>query len=138
MRHFTSHFILIVSIVCFLLATGCVRREEKIQIFDDGHVDWTIEMKGDESDIKKGDAIPDQSSGWKISEKVEKHDDKDEFIRTAFKSFTSVEDLPESFASDLESQKTSLRFSTSLKKEKTPEGTYYHFKRVYGEETMPR
>ena len=48
-------------------AMGCVKRIEWLIVKPDGAVVVTIKYEGDKGDFDKGDAMPSEQGGWKIS-----------------------------------------------------------------------
>jgi hypothetical protein len=116
-----------------LLTPGCLERKETIRIDRDGSVRMRVELKGDPGDFATGDALPDEKAGWRVQEEVRTKDDgKEEQLRLAEQRFLPDEPLPDSYADPRgPNYETALQFPTTLTIERRPDGTYYHFKRVY-------
>lgn len=118
-----------------LLATvGCLERNEKITVRPDGGVVMDLDYKGDIGDFThERDALPGAESGWDVEINDEKHqDDRIERQLTTHRVFEPGAALPDSYAGDAAALRAiALRFPTSLEIEQRPDGTYYHFRRVY-------
>jgi len=118
---------------CAVLLGGCLEREETIRVSRDGSVDMKVVIVGDPEDFATGDALPDQRTGWRVQEELRTKDDgKEELERIAEQRFRAGEPLPDSYADPRgPNYDTALRFPTTLAIERRPDGTYYHFRRVY-------
>ncbi len=112
-------------------ASGCLRRIETIEVFPDGSVDMAVRLEGDPEDLRTGDPLPAETTGWQVTEKVDP-DDQDNIIRTARKRFAAGAPLPDTYApAGGPLADHALHFDTEVRVEQRPEGTYYHFRRVY-------
>ena len=115
------------------LTIGCIKRSEKITIFEDGRTRLETEIVGGPDDVYIGDAMPTAESGWQVKDEIETKDDGDkELTRTATREIAAGAPIPASYAAphsrlDL----IALQFPTTLEIEHRSDGTYYHFKRVY-------
>lgn len=113
---------------------SCLERKEKIRVDPDGRTAFTIEYKtDDQNELTRGDAMPRLQGGWIADVQTERDDDgKEHYALKAEASFKPGGRLPANYAlpadadSDLYTQ-----FPTTVKVEKTPQGTYYHFTRTY-------
>lgn len=125
--------ITILTATALLLIPGCLERKETITIAPDGSVQMELLYKGDLGDFNSGDALPSESTGWQVVDQDTVKDNGEvERERQAKRSFKPNEPLPESFADPSEPDySVALRFPTTLTIEPAPDGTYYHFKRVY-------
>jgi hypothetical protein len=119
------------------LLFSCTKREEIIRVTPEGRVDMHVEFDSDSlADLTEGDAVPSAATGWAVSRwhstEAEPIDgkDKDHYGLIAEQSFPPGADLPSSFGTDADTA-LSLAFPTSLTTERRPDGTYYHFSRVY-------
>lgn len=116
-----------------LLITGCVKRIERINVFEDGSADFETQFEGGPSDVLNGDAAPSVDSGWQVQDRTEYDSEgKAKLIRVATKHVGPAEQLPSSYATaDSRLQEIGLQFPTMLRIERADGGTYYHFRRVY-------
>lgn len=115
-----------------LLTAGCLKRGEAIAIRPDGSVRMLVMIQGDPDDVRSGDAMPSKEGGWQVSEQMVKEDDKDQLKITAERTVPAGQPIPSSYAvpgSPGENQATT--FTTKVRIEQRPDGTYYHFRRVY-------
>ncbi len=119
-----------------LVLAGCVKREEKITVFEDGSLHWQIEVTGDETDMmndRHGVPVMTERDGWSFSQRTAKSEGQEtKRIRSAEKRFASVVEMPSTYpTNDTKGAELALRHPTSLTMEKTADGTYFHFRRVY-------
>jgi hypothetical protein len=130
-RPFTVSVLLLASVL--LLIPGCLERKETIRVDRDGAVRIRVEIEGDPGDFVSGDALPDEHTGWKTRDEFEADDDgKEKQHRIATQEFAAGRPLPDSYADPDDPQYgIALMFPTALEIERRPDGTYYHFKRVY-------
>jgi len=128
-------------------ATGCLHRAEKITIGRDGRVTIEVEYKGDPGDFTGPDALPSKESDWDVTRtekakgpepaqpeegKPAKGVPQTEVELTATRGFPPGAELPRTFAAPTDPDRDLyLDFPTTLKIEERPDGTYYHFRRVY-------
>ena len=116
---------------------GCMRRKETITINPDGRVNISLEYDGGLADVTEGDAMPSEASGWQVvtEERVTETDDgkpSKEMTITGEASFEPGGPLPFTFGDpDDPYFDAYLHFPTTLVVEERPDGTYYHFYRVY-------
>ncbi len=126
-----------VPIVLALIALalpGCLERKETIRVHRTGAVDLEIEISGDPADFASGDALPEEAGGWTVQKDETQTDEQGRQTRnrTARMSVRGGQPLPDTFARpDGPEAATALRFPTEVRIEKRPDGTYYHFRRVY-------
>ncbi len=123
----------LIPAVLLAFSFGCIKRSEKITIFQDGRITLETEIKGGPGDVHNGDAMPTAESGWQVSDKIETKDDgEQELIRTATLEIAAGQPLPTSYAPpNSRLDMIALQFPTTLMIEQRDEGTYYHFMRVY-------
>lgn len=117
-----------------LLATlGCIKREENITVLPDGSTFLAGYFEGDPSDFRDGDALPIERSGWRVEEHLKSDSNqKKTLIRTAQRMIPANAALPDSYAAQNDPvADICLRFPTTVKVERRPDGDYYHFRRVY-------
>jgi hypothetical protein len=116
-----------------LLIPGCLERKETIRVDQDGSVRIRVEVDGEPGDFASGDSLPDKYTGWKTQDELRTKDDgKEEQHRIATRRFSAGQPLPDSYADpDGPRYGIALMFPTTLEIERRPDGTYYHFKRVY-------
>ncbi len=120
---------------------GCIKRFETIRISPDGTADLQVVFKGTPDDIHDGDASLESPGPWTVKDElVEKaRDDEDELTRTATLTVEPGEEFPTHYAGDdAELAELALSMSTSLRIEPGPDGTYYHFKRIYHRRDLAR
>jgi len=128
-----------IAAVPFILALtalalpGCLERKETIRVHRTGAVNLEIEISGDPADFASGDALPEEAGGWTVKDETQTDErGRQTQKRTARMSVPAGRPLPETFAlEDSPSAATALRFPTEVRIEKRPDGTYYHFRRVY-------
>ncbi len=122
-----------VAAVGMLVALGCVKRTETIKIEPDGTAHLEVVFDGDLEDVRTGDAMLADHGAWDVEERIEKDDDGDEDLRrTARLTVAPGGEFPTHFAGDdHDLALLALGFSTSLDIEERPDGTYYHFRRLY-------
>jgi hypothetical protein len=130
-RPFTAPGLLLAA--GLLLTPGCLERKETIRVDRDGSVRIRVEVDGDPGDFAGGDALPDKHTGWKTQDEIETDDNGKEIKhRVATRRFSAGQPLPDSYADpDGPQYGIALMFPTTLEIERRPDGTYYHFKRVY-------
>lgn len=115
-----------------LALPGCLQRKETIRVHRTGAVDLEIEISGNPADFASGDALPEEAGGWTVREEVLTDDGSQTLKRTARMSVSAGRPLPETFArSDSPEAATALRFPTEVQIEERPDGTYFHFRRIY-------
>ena len=116
-----------------VLALGCVRRGEVITVMPDGSVTMVTMIQGDPQDVNSGDAMPSAATGWKVNEETTTDKEgKKTLNRIAVRDIAAGQALPISYAPDAHANENkALMFPTEVHIEKTGDGTYYHFKRVY-------
>lgn len=139
------------SLIALLALSGCLERKETIRVAQNGGVELRVELYGDPGDFEGGDALPSQETGWKtedtfVTEKAQSapaDDDADQAPadentgerkqrRIAERRFGPDEPLPDSYAGDDAAlAEVALRFPTTVETERTPDGQYTTFKRVY-------
>lgn len=112
---------------------GCVERKEKIKINTDGSAEIVVTIKGDPEDIESGDPMPTERSGWRVRDSFDTDSNgKRSQTREAVLKVSAGGEWPASYAaSGTEDAEIGLRFPTGLMIETRPDGTYYHFRRVY-------
>jgi len=121
-------------VVCL---AGCMKRKETIKITRDGRVGFQLEYEGGLGDVTSGDAMPSEASGWEvvIEESVtgtENGEPTKEMTISGEASFAPGEPLPSTYADPGDPHFDAyLQFPTTLTIEQRPDGTYYHFYRVY-------
>lgn len=125
-----------VGLVTALSAVGCVKRKESITVKPDGSVRAGIDYEGDKADFDKGDAMPSEQGGWKVSRELRTEENKKEEVHlTGERTFKPGEELPGSYAAPNDADAALyLKFPTTLTRERRKDGEYLHFRRVY----MPR
>jgi hypothetical protein len=120
--------------VAAALLGGCLEREERIVVRDDGSVSVELSFRADsDEELYLGDAVPSEDRGWMVSAWTEHDEQGREIFRlTAEQSFEPGVALPESLG-DLRDpyRDVTLRFPSSVMLEPRADGTYYHFRRVY-------
>ncbi len=115
-----------------LLAIGCIRRTERFVILPDGSGWATVTIHSDPEDIKSGDAMPSEASGWQTAERRQKKDDREEVIRLAGRRLAAGEAIPSSYAEPgTPLAPVAFQFPTNVTIEQRADGTYYHFRRAY-------
>lgn len=122
--------------VLSLAFVGCqLERKERITVAPDGQVSIQLLYEADSrSELYDGDAAPSVEAGWNnVVETVEVDEEgKEHYKLTAGASFPPGAELPRNFSkpgdpdSDLY-----VQFPTQLTREQRPNGTYYHFYRIY-------
>lgn len=124
---------LLVPALVFVATIGCIKRSETITIFEDGRVRLETEIVGDPDDVLNGDAMPTALSGWQVTDRTETDaEGKEELTRIAKREIPAGQPLPSSYAPlDSRLDLIALQFPTTVTIEQRPDGTYYHFKRVY-------
>lgn len=122
-----------IIIMALFLACGCVEREEKIRIHEDGSANVSILFKADGWDELYPGRVPASSEGWRLTKTTATlADGKVKYNLSADKEFGPGVALPNTYAHDgLDDAHLHLVFETSLVTEKRDDGTYYHFQRVY-------
>ena len=116
-----------------LAVLGCLERDETITIEPDGTAHLLVVFKGNPDDVRTGDAMLEDPGQWEVKDRIEEDDDGDEDLtRTATLTVPAGGEFPTHFAGDdTELADLCLAMSTSLEIEERPDGTYYHFRRVY-------
>ncbi|MCP4251632.1 MAG: hypothetical protein GY778_31730 [bacterium] len=112
---------------------GCIKRSETIRVEPDGTMHLLVEFEGDLDDVRQGGALLNDPGPWTVEDKiVTKEEGKQEIHRRASLILPPGVEVPTDYAGrDEELSEVALKFSTSLDIERRPDGTYYHFKRVY-------
>jgi hypothetical protein len=125
------HRLLLASAV--LLMAGCLERKETIRVARDGSAEIRVEITGDPGDFSTGDALPERRAGWQTRDWTTTDDEGEkEQHREATLRVAAGRPLPDSFVDPSDpNYETALSFPTELVIEQRPDGTYYHFKRVY-------
>lgn len=113
--------------------SGCVKRGEIITVFPDGAALLLTQVQGDPGDVAEGDPLPTEAAGWQVSERIETDNDgKRTLNRVASRRVLPRAEFPSTYAAASDPKAPyALRFPTSVTIERRPEGTYYHFRRVY-------
>lgn len=116
-----------------LFVMGCVKRKETITVKPDGVATVTIEYEGDKGDFDKGDAMPSEQGGWKVSRELRTEENKKEEVHlTGERTFKPGEELPGSYAApDDPNAALYLKFPTTLTRERRKDGVYLTLRRVY-------
>jgi hypothetical protein len=116
-----------------LFALGCVKRKETLIVKPDGAVTVTIEYEGDKGDFDKGDAMPSEKGGWKVSRELRTEENKKEEVHlTGERTFKPGEELPGSYAAPNDPDAgLYLKFPTTLTRERRKDGVYLHLRRMY-------
>lgn len=122
-----------VVVVPILFAIGCVKRKETITVKPDGAVTVAIDYEGDIGDFDKGDAMPSEESGWKVTRELRTEENKQETVELrGERTFKPGEELPGSYAAANDPHGALyLKFPTTLTRERRKDGEYLHFRRVY-------
>lgn len=112
---------------------GCIKRTERITVFEDGAAILQTTIEGDAWDLREGDALPEVAARWTVQEQSEVDKDGDEKLtRVAERRLATDTPWPETYAvAGGELEGLALRFPTTLMIERRAEGVYYHFRRVY-------
>ncbi len=123
----------IVLTAALLAATGCLKRRETIQVQPDGWSRIVVELDGDPQDVMEGDASFADPGPWSVDDEFRTNNDgEQQLCRTAILDIAPGAPFPTHYAgNDEELSKASLTMTTELTLEQRPDGTYYHFKRVY-------
>lgn len=121
------------AVLPLLFLAGCLDREETIQIEPDGSCTLQVQAKGDPNDVRSGDCLPSQATGWDVAETTTRDaEGKETLTLTAKRSVPAGAPLPGSYAPAGDPvEPLALAFPTTIEVERRPEGTYYHFRRVY-------
>jgi len=120
------------AMILLLSAVGCLRRIEIIEIAPDGSAKLTTYVEGDEEDVRNGLAQPSEAAGWTVEERKEQDSDQNRVILTARRQIPADQPHPETYAAHAPgSPRLDLHWSTSIRVERRPDGTYYHFSRRY-------
>lgn len=118
----------ITTALCAVLLSGCLEREETIEVLPGGGLDVSLVLTGDAGDFDpRGDALPTGGPWTVTDEDVPTADGKGtKHVRRAKASFASAAAMPASFGDDAQS----LRAPTTLAVEALPGGgTRYVFER---------
>jgi hypothetical protein len=123
----------IMAVGLMAIAPGCVERTETIRIEPGGTAHLRVVFKGDPDDIRTGDALLNEPGPWSVTDTVEPQDDgSKKLIRTATLVVPAGAKWPEQYCPDgSDLSGLALAMPTALRIEERPDGTYYHFKRVY-------
>ncbi|HUU85999.1 MAG TPA: hypothetical protein VM243_21085 [Phycisphaerae bacterium] len=121
------------SILALFCAPACVEREETITIMPDGTIHVEVEFEGGVDDVTTGDALLEDPGPWTVNDTIKTDEDGDRTLtRKAALTVPPGADLPTHFAGDDDDlADLALNFTTAVRTEDRPGGTYYHFKRVY-------
>jgi len=124
------------ALVGFLsvVLTGCVKRTETIRVEPSGVMHLEVVFTGDPADIREGDAMLNDPGPWTVKDELRVKNDKgdEELTRTATLVIPAGGKVPGDYAGgDADLGELALNFTTTLQIERRPDGTYYHFKRVY-------
>lgn len=116
-----------------LFVMGCVKRKETITVKPDGAVTVAIVYEGDKGDFDKGDAMPSEQGGWKVSRENRTEENNQETVDlTGERTFKPGEELPRSYAAPNDPDAALyLKFPTTLTRERRKDGVYLHLRRVY-------
>jgi len=117
-----------------VVLTGCVKRTETIRVDPAGAMHLEVVFVGDPDDIRDGDAMLNDPGAWAVKDELRsKNDNGDqELVRTATLDVPAGAEVPSDYAGgDADLGELALNFTTTLQVERRPDGTYYHFKRVY-------
>ena len=122
--------------VLSLAFVGChLERKERITVAPDGSVSIELLYEADSrSEIYDGDAAPSVEAGWKnVVETVEvDEEDEEHYQLTAAASFPPGAELPQNFGKPGDPDSgLYVQFPTQVAREQRPDGTYYHFYRIY-------
>jgi len=121
-----------VSAVGILAFSGCVMRKETIRVSPNGAVTIDVTIEGSEEELSKGDAMPSEKDGWRVTRRVEKEGDHEKRILEASRAFEPREALPRTFSDQSASDDPLyLDFPTTLQVERREDGLYYTFRRTY-------
>lgn len=118
----------------WVFSAGCIKRTERITIFDDGRVKVNLDYEGKPEHMRGPDAMPSAKSGWAVTETTRKDngDDEERLVLLAERTFEPGADLPQSYAAwDDPNAAIYTRFPTTLTIEHRDDGVYLHFRRVY-------
>ncbi|MFQ5423687.1 MAG: hypothetical protein ACE5F9_06870 [Phycisphaerae bacterium] len=119
-----------------LVAAGCLKRKETITVHPDGSVDIKLKYKGEPAEFETEDALPSAESGWDVAFEIEKNGDKEKRVLRSERSFAPGQRLPRSYAGAADPDSDlCLDFPTTVRTERRPDGTYYHFRREYAPRT---
>lgn len=121
------------AVLPLLFLAGCLDREETIQIEPDGSCTLQVQAKGDPNDVRTGDSLPSQATGWEVAETTTRDaEGKETLTLTAKRSIPSGAPLPGSYAPAGDpAEPLALAFPTTVEIDRRTEGAYYHFRRVY-------
>lgn len=118
-------------LLCLLL-TGCLKREETITVEPDGSVAIEVATATDNRDELKPGRTPVAAAGWAVREKVEQRNNKTEYHVIATQRFAPGAELPQRDGDPADPNYAHyVAFPTTVTREQRPEGTVYHFRRVY-------
>lgn len=112
---------------------GCLERKERVRVERDGSVELRVELVGDPQDFETGDALPEKTAGWRVHDTDETDaGGNPRRRRVAVRRFAAGTPLPDAYARPDDPQyDAALHFPTTVTIERRPDGTYYHFRRVY-------
>ena len=120
--------------VLAICVTGCLKRKEQITVHPDGRVSMHLEYEAESlGELEQGDAMPSEQAGWTVEHLIEVKDDgKEEHTLIADREFPPGAPLPQNFAAPQDPDtELYLQFPTELTQERRPDGTYFHFRRVF-------
>lgn len=110
-----------------LSLTGCLEREETLQVRADGSVDVVHKIQGDVSDFTDGRAGVPTSDDFVLSEKDTRTNGRARRVLTAAGRFPSADSLPSSFGEG----PRAFQFTTRLLVEEEQGGTRFTLVRTY-------
>jgi hypothetical protein len=123
----------IAAVGLIAIAPGCIERTETIRVEPGGAAHLRVVFKGDPDDIRTGDAMLNEPGPWSVVDTWEPQDDgSQKLVRTATLTVPAGTKWPEQYCpenSDLAG--LALAMPTSVRIEERPDGTYYHFTRIY-------
>ncbi len=133
MTKITSFILLMAGLGALPLMSGCVEREEKIHIFDDGTVAISCLFLADSLDEFYEGRVPSEKTGWKVRMSTRTNSNgKVRQVLAARQDFPEQSPLPSTYAHlGLKDASLYLRFPTFVSFEERKDGTYCHFRRIY-------
>jgi hypothetical protein len=121
---------LLAATLALATSGGCLRRVEMIEVHPDGSATLMARFEGDPEDVQTGDALPREQSGWRVTCVEKQEGDKPKVMIDATRRIAAGAEIPATYAVDGEPAHA-LTFPTTITVEQRPNGTYYHFRRVY-------
>lgn len=108
----------VLAALAAVLLSGCLEREETIEVLPGGGLEVSLVLTGDAGDFDpRGDALP-TGGPWAVTDEEVKDGDRTKHVRKARASFASAAAMPASFGDDAQS----LRAPTTLAVEALPGG----------------